>query len=128
MFQEIELSSSNIKRILVFVEMKPCTFRPQPSKFFSKNTPSEFLIFSQKKTFLIFYGNKTLHFSPLTQKMKKTFPRENFLRLRKRKHRKNFSCFGKTDTLKKGRASLVHAKDVKVLEKHPKLEVVINFK
>ena len=27
-FQEMELSSSNIKKILLFPEMKPCTFRP----------------------------------------------------------------------------------------------------
>ena len=44
--------------------MKPCTFRPEPSKFFlkkfllffSKKCPTlkKFLIFSQKKAFLIF--------------------------------------------------------------------------
>ena len=41
----MELSSSNIKKtliisqkkaFLIFPEMKPCTFRPQPSKFFPK--------------------------------------------------------------------------------------------
>ena len=35
-FQEIELSCFNIKKILIFPEMKPCTFQPQPSKFFPK--------------------------------------------------------------------------------------------
>ena len=59
----MELSSSNIKKILIFPEMKPCTFRPQPSKFFHKKVYfflkkpeklKEFPIFSQKKSFLIF--------------------------------------------------------------------------
>ena len=32
LFQEMELSSSSIKKILSFPKMKQCTFRPQPSK------------------------------------------------------------------------------------------------
>ena len=51
----MELSSSNIKKILMFLEMRPCTFRPQPSKFFPKRSAlKKFLIFPQKKAFLIF--------------------------------------------------------------------------
>ena len=30
----MELSNSNIKKILLFPEKKPCTFPPQPSKIF----------------------------------------------------------------------------------------------
>ena len=48
-------SSSNIKKILIFLEIKPCTFRPQSSKFSLKEPAlKKFLIFSQKKAFLIF--------------------------------------------------------------------------
>ena len=43
----MEFSSSNIKKNLIFLEMKPCTFRPQHSKFFPKK---KFLIFFPKKT------------------------------------------------------------------------------
>ena len=32
----MELSSSNIKKIIIFPEMKRCTCQPQPSKFFPK--------------------------------------------------------------------------------------------
>ena len=41
----MELSHSNIKKILIFPEMKPCTFWSQPSKFF----PKKFLIFFPKE-------------------------------------------------------------------------------
>ena len=51
----MEISISSIKKILIFPEMKPCTFRLQPSKFFPKKPAlKKFLIFSPKKTFLIF--------------------------------------------------------------------------
>ena len=88
----MELSSSNIKKILIFSqrksflifsqkktflifsqkkaflmfpEMKPCTFWPQPSKFFPKKTCSEKIsyIFS-KESFSYISGNGALHFSP----------------------------------------------------------------
>ena len=68
----MELSSCNIKIILIFPEMKPCTFQAQPSKCF----PKKFLIFFPKKTrsekisyiflketFSYISGNGTLHFS-----------------------------------------------------------------
>ena len=44
-FQEMELSSSNIKKILIFPEMKPYTFQPQTSKFLPKKISC---IFSEK--------------------------------------------------------------------------------
>ena len=52
----MELSSSNIKKILIFSEMKLCTFWPQSSKFFPKKSLAlkKILIFSQKKAVLIF--------------------------------------------------------------------------
>ena len=62
-FQEMELSSSNIKKILIFSEMKPCSFQPWASKFslkkfliffLKKLALKKFLIFSQKNAFLIF--------------------------------------------------------------------------
>ena len=68
----MELSSSNIKKILTFSEMKPCAFRPQPSKFFPKkcliffpkNTRSQknCYIFS-KESFSYISRNGALHFS-----------------------------------------------------------------
>ena len=49
----MEISISSIKKILIFPEMKPCTFRLQPSKFFPKKPAlKKFLIFSPKKLFL----------------------------------------------------------------------------
>ena len=60
----MELSSSNIQKILICPEMKPGTFRPQPSKFFPKKTSSEKIscIFL-KESFSYISGNETLHFS-----------------------------------------------------------------
>ena len=52
----MELSSSNIKKILIFLKMKPCTLRSQALTFFpkkisfvfflKKSAPEKFLIFS----------------------------------------------------------------------------------
>ena len=54
-FQEMELSSFNIKKILIFLKMKPCTFWPQGLPFFPKMI---FICFSYKnllrKSFLCF--------------------------------------------------------------------------
>ena len=44
--QDIELCSSNIEKILIFREMKPCTFRPQPKIFSLKKRSEKILIFS----------------------------------------------------------------------------------
>ena len=57
----MEFSSSNVKKIIIFLEMKPCTFQSQPSKFFPKKnscifpkkTCSEKIYIPQKKAFLI---------------------------------------------------------------------------
>ena len=35
-FQEMELSSSIIREVLIFLKMRTCIFQSQPSKFFSK--------------------------------------------------------------------------------------------
>ena len=43
----MELSSSNIKIILIFPGIKPLIFQPQPSKYF----PKKFLIFFPTKTY-----------------------------------------------------------------------------
>ena len=40
-FWIMELSSFNIKKNIIFPEIKHCTFRTQPSKFFPKKTRSE---------------------------------------------------------------------------------------
>ena len=65
----MELSSPNVKKILLFSQKKA------------------FLIFSKKKDFLIF-GNGTMHFSAQDRKMKNP-SRENFLYFRKRKTLRN---------------------------------------
>ena len=67
----MELSSSNIEKILIFSQKK------------------DFLIFSQKKAFLILLKTGTLHFSAQACKPKNP-PRENLLYFRKRKLRKKF--------------------------------------
>ena len=79
-FQKMELSSSNIKKLLIFSQKKaflifpkkePCTFQIKlkkikqstPRKFLifqEMETPKEFLIFSQYKAFLIFWKMETL--------------------------------------------------------------------
>ena len=38
-FQEMELSSSIIKEVLIFLKMRTCIFQSQPSKFFFKKIP-----------------------------------------------------------------------------------------
>ena len=59
----MELSSSNMKKNLIFPEMEPCTSQPPPPppKFFifqemelSGSNIKKILIFSQKEAFLIF--------------------------------------------------------------------------
>ena len=44
--QDMELCSSNIEKILIFPEIKPCTFRPQPKIFSLKKRSEKILIFS----------------------------------------------------------------------------------
>ena len=72
--QEMELSSSNTKKIVIFPEMKPCTFQPKikklkkstPRKFLilqETGNPKKFIIFSQKKLFLFFGKQKAFHIS-----------------------------------------------------------------
>ena len=60
----MKLSSSNIKEIIIFSEMKPYTFLPQPSKFL----PKKFLIFFRKKAAskksLIFFQKKAFVIFP----------------------------------------------------------------
>ena len=56
----MELSSSNIKKILIFLERKPCTFRPQPILYFRKLLVlQKFLMFSKKKAVLMFRVTET---------------------------------------------------------------------
>ena len=38
-FQEMELSSSIIREVLIFLKMRTCIFQSQPSKFFFKKIP-----------------------------------------------------------------------------------------
>ena len=65
----MELSSSNIKKVLMFPEMKPCTFRPQPSKLFpQKPALKKSIVFSQKKAFLIFLEMEPCTFYPKLEK------------------------------------------------------------
>ena len=72
--------------------MEPCTFRPQPSKFFNKKIRSEKIayIFS-KESFSYISGNGTLHFSAQKFTPRKFFilqqqePRKRFLYFLKRK-------------------------------------------
>ena len=61
----MELSSSNIENNLIFLEIKPYTFRLEPSKrypkkiyciFLKKPAPKRFIIFSQK--YAKFSGSK----------------------------------------------------------------------
>ena len=68
----MELASSNIKKILIFPEKKPCTFHTQPLTFFPKKNLHIFsyrhrsekisYIFS-KESFSYISGNGTSHFS-----------------------------------------------------------------
>ena len=73
----MELASSNIKKILIFPEKKPCTFHTQPLTFFPKKiyiffpidtVLKRFLIFSQKKAFLIFPEMEPLTFHSKLEK------------------------------------------------------------
>ena len=53
----------------------------------------KFLIFHQKKAFLIFPGIEPCAFSSQAQKIEKNSSRENFLYLKKRKPRRNLLYF-----------------------------------
>ena len=65
----MELSSSNIKKILIFPEMKPYTLRSQLSDFsLKKPTLRKFIIFSQKKAFPIFSEMEPCTFYPKPKK------------------------------------------------------------
>ena len=86
-FPEIELCSSNIKIIIIFQEMKPCTFglRPQSSSlkdkiFFPKKKPlwKYFLCFLKRKFFLYFCKWNSALFIP-SSKNKKNPLQEKFL-------------------------------------------------
>ena len=75
----MERSTCNIKKILIFPEMKSCTFQQKPSKFFLK----KFLKFFPKKPalkkFLIFSyisRNGTLHFLTQAQQIKEMHRRK----------------------------------------------------
>ena len=71
----MELFSSNIKKILLFPEMKPCTFRPQPSKCFPKKTRSEKISYIlSKESYSYISGNRTLLFSVQCREIKKIHP------------------------------------------------------
>ena len=85
--------------------MKPCTFRPQPSKSFPKKTRSKkiFYIFS-KESFSYIFGNGTLHFSVKAREIKKIHPEKISYTSGNRNpektsyiflQRKLFLCFGK---------------------------------
>ena len=50
----MKLSSCNIKKILIFLEIKYCTFRPQPSKSFPKKISDFLPKKSGLKKFLMF--------------------------------------------------------------------------
>ena len=89
----MELSSSNIKKILIFPEMKPCIFRPEPSKFFPKKPAlKKFLILSQRKAFLIFPEMEPCTFHPKLEKQKKS-TQEKFLMLHETETPKKFLVF-----------------------------------
>ena len=62
--QDIELCSSNIEKILIFREMKPCTFRPQLKIFSLKKLSEKILLCSQIKAFLIFREMELCSFQP----------------------------------------------------------------
>ena len=85
----MELSNSNIKKIPIFLEMKPCTFQPQFSKcfpkkkllyFFNKKTRSEKIsyIFS-KERFSYIAKNGSLYFSAQAQRIRKSTSRKFFI-------------------------------------------------
>ena len=70
----MELSSPNTKKIIIFLEMKPCTFQPKIKKLKTSTSrkflilqetknPKKILIFSQKKLFLFFGKRKVFHIS-----------------------------------------------------------------
>ena len=62
--QDMELCSSNIEKILIFREMKPCTFRPQLKIFSLKKLSEKILLCSQIKAFLIFREMELCSFQP----------------------------------------------------------------
>ena len=113
----MELSSSNIKKILIFPEMKPCTSQPKHQKtktFYHEKNPScfrkwnilalilkEFLYFLKRSLFLYFLKRKLFLcfrkwnpalFTP-SSKNQRNPPRENLLYFRKRNPLKNLLHF-----------------------------------
>ena len=66
----MELPSSNIKRILIFTEIKSCTFRPQPSKLIPKKVS---YIFS-KESFFLHFRKRSAGLSSPSSKNKKIHP------------------------------------------------------
>ena len=66
----MELPSSNIKKILIFTEIKPCTFRPQPSKLITKKVS---YIFSEE-SFFLYFRKRSAGLSSPSSKNKKIHP------------------------------------------------------
>ena len=66
----MELPSSNIKKILIFTEIKSCTFRPQPSKLIPKKVS---YIFS-KESFFLYFRKRCAGLSSPSSKNKKIHP------------------------------------------------------
>ena len=77
----MELSSSNIKKILIFPEMKCYTFQPQAKKI--KNNPP---LFFQKQPFLIFQETETLKKLLIFQETKLSYISRSNFELKKKKN------------------------------------------
>ena len=73
----MELSSSNITKVLIFSQKKAS------------------LIFSQKESFSYISDNRTLHFSVQAREIEKNPSGKNFLYFRRRKSRKISCVFSK---------------------------------
>ena len=103
----MELTSSNIKKILAFSQRKLFLYSPKrklflyfPNKNFLALFLKNFTYFLKRKTslykkdFLIFLKTEPCTFQPKPLKInKRTLPRENLLCFRKRKPQKNFLVF-----------------------------------
>ena len=103
-FQEMELSSSNIKIILMLTEMKPYTFQHPTSKHFTKENLLYFLekihcVFS-KEIFLYFSRNGTHIFQSKLKKSKKIL-QENISYTSGNGNPHKFLIFWETENLKK---------------------------
>ena len=92
----MELSSSNMKKILIFLKMKlsPQNFSLKKFMFFSEETRSEKIsyILSKKKLFLYFQKQNPALFS-LNSRNKKSTPKKVSYTSGKQKPQKNFLCF-----------------------------------